>query len=618
MRSHAVLILLLPLMGTGTAMAQGVSQGTITGTLRDRSGGVVAGAAVTVVSDALIGGARTLRSAEDGTFRAPALAPGSYDVAANAGGFQPVRRANVALEPGATVTIDMVLDVAGLQDQVVVEATAVGVDVKSPAAPFRIDQTLLFNLPTTRDVSRLINLVPGIAADVAYGGSQRSNLLTVDGTNTTEPAFQDPQLRVNQNWVEQVHVAGLGAAAEYGGSTGVVANSVLRSGGNRTSGLVESWTIQPGWLANNTRELADRLQTNFASRQIRSWWETSAQVGGAIRRDRLWYFTGLQAARHDDTPAGYAGDGSRDEREWQWIGKLTAAVAPTLRVEGFGQVGSRGVDGEYIDRFTPLEASSDISADQTAWNLRGYWTLGSRTLVEFRHSGFDMDMREGPRAPRTRSAPAPFYDISTGVTTGTSFYYFDQQNLRHESTATLSHYFTGRGGSHDLKGGIELEMTDATQTIGYPGGAANYTANGQPYGIETWAGDIGTATTQRWSAFAQDSWSVAGRLTLSAGVRVDGNRGGAPSIGRVFSTTPVSPRIGLAWDVRRDHRTVARVHYGRYHDTIFSSRISQADITGMTPVTFSMSVDGQLVVQSQRTVPPFRIDPDMRHSGVDQ
>lgn len=73
-----------------------------------------------------------------------------------------------------------------------------------------------------------------------------------------------------------------------------------------------------------------------------------------------------------------------------------------------------------------------------------------------------------------------------------------------------------------------------------------------------------------------------------------------PDLGRVFSTTPVSPRIGLAWDVRRDHRTVARVHYGRYHDTIFSSRIGQADVAGMTPVTFSMWVGGELVVQAQR------------------
>jgi hypothetical protein len=121
-----------------------------------------------------------------------------------------VRRDGVLLDAGALLVVDLTLEVAGVQDQVTIEAHAGGVDVRSPAAPFRIDQTLLFNLPTTRDASRLINLVPGVAADVAYGGSQRSNALTVDGTTMTEPSFQDPQVRVNQNWVEQVHVTGRG------------------------------------------------------------------------------------------------------------------------------------------------------------------------------------------------------------------------------------------------------------------------------------------------------------------------------------------------------------------------------------------------------------------------
>ncbi len=89
------------------------------------------------------------------------------------------------------------------------------------------------------------------------------------------------------------------------------------------------------------------------------------------------------------------------------------------------------------------------------------------------------------------------------------------------------------------------------------------------------------------SLFVQDGWSLPGRLTLSAGLRVDVNRGSVPQISNVFSTTPVSPRIGLAWDVRGDHRTVARAHSGRYHDTIFSSRIAQADVSGLTPYTWA-------------------------------
>ncbi len=601
------------------ALAQGVSQGVLTGTVRDRSGGVVARASVTISSDALIGGTRTLATGDDGTYRAPALTPGTYVAEARANGFASVRRGDLLVAAGANLVVDFTLDVAGLTDQVVIEGATTGVDVRSPAAPFRIDQSFLFTLPTSRDVTRLINLVPGVSADVAYGGSQRSNALAVDGTNMTDPMFQDPQMRLNQNWVEQVHVAALGAPAEYGGATGVVANNVLRAGGNRTSGLGEVWTIQPGWLANNTSALEERLQTSFASRQIDSWWEGSGQVGGAILRDRLWYFTGLQALRHDDRPAGHTGEGSRDERDWQWLGKLTTAITPSLRAEGFLQLGARDVTGEYIGRLTPLEASNDVSNDQTVWNARAYWTIGDRTLLEVRHSGFDMFSAESPRAPRTRASPSPLYDLSTGMTTRTALNYFDQDSSRHETTATLSRYVSARGGAHDLKAGVEFDRTAATQWFGYPGGRVEYVLDGAPYGLELWPGDRGTATTQRFSAFVQDAWQMHARLTLSAGVRVDANRGDAPGAEDVFATTPISPRIGLAWDVRRDHRTVARVHWGRYHDTIFSSRIMQADVTGISPYSFSLWNGTEYVISSQQLTPqPFRIDPEMRHSGVDQ
>ncbi len=139
-----------------------------------------------------------------------------------------------------------------------------------------------------------------------------------------------------------------------------------------------------------------------------------------------------------------------------------------------------------------------------------------------------------------------------------------------------------------------------------------------PYAAEYWAGDESSASTRRLSAFVQDAWSLPGRLTLSAGLRVDVNRGSVPRISNVFSTTPVSPRIGLAWDVRGDHRTVARAHYGRYHDTIFSSRIAQADVSGITPYTWALYVDGELVPQVTNPPPAFRVADDLEHSGVDQ
>jgi hypothetical protein len=66
-------------------------------------------------------------------------------------------------------------------------------------------------------------------------------------------------------------------------------------------------------------------------------------------------------------------------------------------------------------------------------------------------------------------------------------------------------------------------------------------------------------------------------------VRVTFNRGQTPTAGDVYSTTPVSPRLGLAWDVTKDHKTVLRAHYGRYHEAFGTIEYQFTDTAGQTP-----------------------------------
>jgi hypothetical protein len=123
-----------------------------------------------------------------------------------------------------------------------------------------------------------------------------------------------------------MNIVSLGAPAEYGGFTGAAGYAVLRSGANRFSGLGEFWTIQPSWLSSNTRELSQARQQQFAPRRIHDWYDTSAQIGGPILRDRLFFFAGVQRFRHNDTPAGYSGPGSTDERDLQTLVRPTASA----------------------------------------------------------------------------------------------------------------------------------------------------------------------------------------------------------------------------------------------------------------------------------------------------
>jgi hypothetical protein len=90
--------------------------------------------------------------------------------------------------------------------------------------------------------------------------------------------------------------------------------------------------------------------------------------------------------------------------------------------------------------------------------------------------------------------------------------------------------------------------------------------NGAPDLVTIWPGDLKEGTGTHTSLYAQDSWKVTDRVTVEPGVRVAFNRGSTSTTGLVYSTTPVSPRIGGAWDATPDHKTVVRAHWGRFHE----------------------------------------------------
>lgn len=123
----------------------------------------------TVAAAAIVGwGTAAAQSAFDGAL--------SGTVRATAARFAPVARAGVGLNAGVT-TVDLELPVAALTAHQEVSAPLSLVDVTTAAAPAGVTSAMLHDLPTSRVLSDLINLVPGVNGDVAFGGSRRSNAI---------------------------------------------------------------------------------------------------------------------------------------------------------------------------------------------------------------------------------------------------------------------------------------------------------------------------------------------------------------------------------------------------------------------------------------------------------
>src|SRR6202521_6207237 len=80
------------------------NQGRITGTITDQSGGVVAGATVTV-KDVQRGVSRTLTTGDSGEYNAPNLLPGTYAVRGEAKGSSAKEQQNILLEVGKEIRV---------------------------------------------------------------------------------------------------------------------------------------------------------------------------------------------------------------------------------------------------------------------------------------------------------------------------------------------------------------------------------------------------------------------------------------------------------------------------------------------------------------------------------
>jgi hypothetical protein len=151
----AVLLLCLP------AFSQG-SFGRILGTVTDQSGGVVAGATVTVI-DTERGINRALTTDDAGAYNAPNLTAGNYTVRVEAKGFKRIERQGITIEVGHEVRVDLTVQ-PGEQNQTVTVTESVPlVETTNATQGGTLENADIIDLPLNgRDYQNLLGLRPGV------------------------------------------------------------------------------------------------------------------------------------------------------------------------------------------------------------------------------------------------------------------------------------------------------------------------------------------------------------------------------------------------------------------------------------------------------------------------
>src|SRR5579863_4742792 len=184
-----VLAQLLALPGIG--LAQQLT-GSIEGTVKDASGGVVASAHVELTT-AAAGITQSQTTGAGGGYSFNAVKPGSYKLSASHKGFKTVTQ-DLEVELNKTMRVDLALAVGEVTERVVVTGSSDTLDVAHSEVSTNVESRNVVDLPSiTRDITTLVEMVPGArqVQGVTAGGSQvvdlSGNFALGEGTHSSQP-----------------------------------------------------------------------------------------------------------------------------------------------------------------------------------------------------------------------------------------------------------------------------------------------------------------------------------------------------------------------------------------------------------------------------------------------
>ena len=597
------------------AAAQSLT-GTITGRVLDQQGGALPGANVTVTGKT---GSQTQVTDARGEFRFVGLSVGNYSVRAELPGFSKREEQSLDLGIGNTIDLKLELQVSGVSEAVMVTASPITVDTTTTATDSKLSQSLLFSMPISRTNAavNLLNNAPGINNGSAYGGGANTgSSLMLDGVDTRDPQGGSAWTFFNYNIIEEVQVGGLGAAPEYGGFTGAVVNTITKSGGNRFSTLSELRFSNTSLSANNIDSAVAKANPALAQAAvIKRLTDYTVQLGGPIKKDKLFFFGSVQRYSVQDDPTGpttlHTEVSPRFNGKLTWQPTSTDNIFTTWQYDAYNQTGRRGLPPALV---ATQQQTLNQDSPELIWNTQYRKVFGSSTFLELKHTGygwayFDLD-------PIDKS---PTHYDEKGAYSGGAGYNAQYDRTRNQVNAALSKYADLKG-SHNFKFGAEIERSKIRNRYAYSGNIEYYDYGGLPYLAYSYAYDT-KATVQRNSFYAQDQWKL-GRATLNYGVRADQVHGGedASNATSIYKTFSVGPRVGVAVDVLGSGKSVLRAYYGRMYEGANVTPFDRA-LPGIGDfVIYDVGPGYKTLTESDRIsgASKYRVDPNIKQVGLDE
>ncbi len=476
--------------------------------------GVIEGTVISEGNDPLPGIAVTVRNTDTnlskiavtddrGRFRVVLLPVGPYEVTASQEGLATLRQEGLQLAVGQTLTIEMAMRPADVDQEIVVTAVTPLIETSRTSSSTLVDRDTLESIPNNgRNFLEFAKLTPGVSVVQGPDGEEMTingqkgiqNNISVDGADFNNPFFgeqrggQRPEFTFNIDAIQEFVVVPDGAPAEFGRSSGGFVNVITKSGTNTMQGTATLFYADASWESEAKREDGGREPKPDGNRG-----QLGFTLGGPIKQDKVFYFLAADLQQGDLTKQN---DPSRIE---QRVVDVFASLgspnenAPIKRTND-NLAGLFKVDWNVSDNhlFTARINATDTSQNNGTFDVDSWGTSANAEELDssiaptvslnsvlsdslFNEARFQYAREDRPRyyngpniAGQNRPLPDTAMDFGSAYRFGMPFFIPVEYN---DTRYQINDNITWLKEAHTFKAGIEYNRTAAFQTfVGFANG----------------------------------------------------------------------------------------------------------------------------------------------------
>ncbi|HSK77649.1 MAG TPA: TonB-dependent receptor [Thermoanaerobaculia bacterium] len=616
------LVLLLGLALPGAAFAQTSStSGEISGRITDSAGAALPGVTVTA-TNVQTGLTRTTYTGDDGSYTLGLLPPGTYDVTAELQGLGTSRKSGVAVLLGRASNVRLTLS-PQISEEITVTADAPLVDTTEADLSTSVTEDQIDSLPILgRDFKDLVLLTPGTGE--AFGGRVSVNGargiqtdFNVDGAEANSDFFGEERggteapYVFSQAAIREFQVIRSTYSAEYSRGVGGTMNAITKSGTNEIEAELFYFLRDQDWADERSAVLnGQQVEDAFEARDSDQY---GLAAGGPLRRDKLFLFV---AADFQDISEPLLVRDIRTTSNFQALPSATQAAFLSRVDQLLGgtldrqfRFDSRQDQEVYLVRLDGNLGGSHHaflrynSADYNNFPSEGAGDILSNNGDEFnkvQSTVLQMDSIFGTSLTNElilqhgleeRPIFALENDIPETVIQDIDFTFGRSEflpNRTDEDKWQLKNNLTWLAGNHQIKGGVEYLSTEIDNLFPREAGGQWFFSTtddflaGNPNRLDQGFGPtlgLNAFDYEAWGVFLQNTQRVGDHLTFDYGIRYD--RQSVPDpVGNAYPSHPEfvsdfkedtdnwAPRLGFAWDLQGDGRSVLRGGVGRFFNPL--------------------------------------------------